>query len=146
MDGVETRAYPARAFFRGKGNTRMRLRRRLPVLLAAMLVFMLSVGGLLASYLAAHLRESRDMIAQDVRIGQLARSVLSDMQDAENGLRGFIIAGQEQDLAPYRAATVSLPLHLRRLHSLAERELGLIGRVSRLETLVGQGLAIMAEA
>ncbi len=124
----------------------MRLRRRLPVLLAAMLVFMLSVGGLLASYLAAHLRESRDMIAQDVRIGQLARSVLSDMQDAENGLRGFIIAGQEQDLAPYRAATVSLPLHLRSLHSLAERELGLIGRVSRLETLVGQGLAIMAEA
>lgn len=122
----------------------MGLRRRLPVLLVALLVFMLSVGGLLASYLASHLRENRDIVSQGLRVGQTARAVLSDVQDAETGQRGFIITGREIYLAPYTAALTSLPGHLARLRALAEHEPGLSSRLAVLETLVGSKMAELA--
>jgi signal transduction histidine kinase/CheY-like chemotaxis protein len=122
----------------------MRLRRRLPVLLAALLVLMLSMGALLASYLSGQMRENRAMVSQGLRVGQLARAVLSDVQDAETGQRGYLITGREVYLAPYTAAILSLPGNMARLRSLAQSEPSLASRLSLLETLVGSKMAEMA--
>jgi CHASE3 domain sensor protein len=122
----------------------MRLRRRLPVLLAALLVLMLSMGALLASYLSSQMRENRAMVSQGLRAGQLARAVLSDVQDAETGQRGYLITGREVYLAPYTAAILSLPGNMARLRSLAESEPSLATRLALLETLVGSKMAEMA--
>jgi signal transduction histidine kinase/FixJ family two-component response regulator len=119
----------------------MRLRRRLPVLLAALLVLMLSLGALLTSYLSGHLRENRDMVSQGLRVAQLARLVLSDVQDAETGQRGFIITGRDVYLAPYTTAAFSLPGHMARLRALAKDQPGLAARLALLETLIGSKMA-----
>ena len=122
----------------------MRLRRRLPVLMAALLVLMLSMGALLASYLSSQMRENRAMVSQGLRVGQLARAVLSDVQDAETGQRGYLITGRDVYLAPYTAAVLSLPGNMARLRSLAQTEPSLGSRLALLETMVGSKMAEMA--
>src|SRR4029079_8872550 len=69
-------------------------------------------------------RATRTLIDQEQRINHThmvlaeLEGTLSSVKDAETGVRGFIITGDESYLEPYQAAMVDIPEGLDRLRQL----------------------------
>ncbi len=78
--------------------------------------------------------------SQDVRIA--ASQLLSLVQDAETGQRGFLLTGEERYLAPYRRAVADLP---RELPALVERIIADGGDAAAARALQQQVEAKLAE-
>ncbi len=70
--------------------------------------------------------------------------VLSTLQDAETGQRGFVITGKEEFLEPYRAAERSLPAQLDRLAQLVT-DPGAQARRGELVTLAREQLLFVRQ-
>jgi len=62
-------------------------------------------------------------------------AVISDLKDVETGIRGYLISGQREFLAPYSNALASIPLHLDRLKELTVDNADQQKRVRALEQL-----------
>jgi adenylate cyclase len=79
-----------------------------------------------------------DAVRHTVEVDARLSRVLSALQDAETGQRGFIISGEETFLAPYVASRNAFDRNLDRLRELVadNPEQGL--QVSRLRTLAAQ--------
>ena len=97
------------------GGLEMRLRRRLPVLVLALLIIMGSLGTLLSLHLTAQMRENRALLRDSFRVSEAVRDLLSQVQDAETGQRGYILTGRDTYLAPYQHAVQTLPRTQRQL-------------------------------
>ena len=69
-------------------------------------------------------------------------NVLSMMKDVQAGARGFMMTRDSSFLAPYQAATASLPAQLNRLRSLASDSKVQIQRVDKLDQLIQSKLAV----
>ncbi|MCX5743239.1 MAG: response regulator [Proteobacteria bacterium] len=71
--------------------------------------------------------------------------VLSDLQDAETGQRGFLLTGQETLLEPYNAALTSLPSALATLRQLTADNPDQQHNIDLLAPAVTQRLDVMAQ-
>jgi PAS domain S-box-containing protein len=91
----------------------------LPVVLAFGLVaaFVL-FNGVLAHRHTALVHENGRAVAEGYRRIAACDRLLSLMQDAETGQRGFLLTGEEAYLAPYSQATQALAATLDELHNL----------------------------
>jgi signal transduction histidine kinase/CHASE3 domain sensor protein/ActR/RegA family two-component response regulator len=72
--------------------------------------------------------------------------VLSTATDAETGMRGFVITGNEEYLEPYRRATQQIEAQLSKTRLLTADNQSQQRRQESLQTLVGQHLAILQKA
>ncbi len=72
--------------------------------------------------------------------------LLSSLQDAETGERGFLLTGNSEFLAPYQTALDSLPVALRRTEELLSHAPAQAQRLDTLQVLVGRQAAFLAEA
>jgi len=77
--------------------------------------------------------------AQQVRLE--ARKVLSLIQDAETGQRGYLLTGEERYLIPYREAEAALPQELPGLVERVLRDGGVAEPLRQLQSLTEQKLA-----
>jgi PAS domain S-box-containing protein len=92
----------------------------------------LSMRGLLATESAIR-RTDQELI--------LLSTVLSNLQDAQLGQRGYLLAGEESRLAPYREARARLGSNLDALEALAA-DAG-SARIARLRTLSDEQLTLL---
>ena len=79
---------------------------------------MVSVAALLTMHFSDQLAANRARARHTYEVIDTARSLLSDIQDAETGQRGFIITGRPDYLSPYQSATAALPDRLAKLQRL----------------------------
>jgi signal transduction histidine kinase len=89
------------------------------LLLSAALVLTALVLNALATYRATltMVEDNRQAVRSAETIQHL-EGLLSQLKDAENGQRGFIITGMEEYLEPYNWSREKYPLHLARLKEL----------------------------
>jgi len=98
------------------------------------------------TYRALLLREAAvRRISQTMQTLQQLEMLLSSVQDAETGQRGFLITRDERYLEPYTNARAALPTELATLHSLVADEPEQGTRVSGIERLVADKLGELAE-
>ncbi|KAA9367308.1 MULTISPECIES: response regulator [Ochrobactrum] len=113
--------------------------------LAAALVFFM-VSGLVTYVNFQGLRVANQRIVETHRAIVSLQSLLSKLQDAETGQRGYLLTGEESYLAPYRTALAAVNAQLEKV---SERTRDNPGQSDRLETLrqhVDAKLEEMAEA
>src|SRR5689334_6170808 len=72
------------------------------------------------------------------------QDLLTDLVDAETGQRGFVIAGEDRYLEPYRAALQVIPGRLDALRAAATGSASR-RRIDRLDALVSAKLTELAE-
>lgn len=117
------------------------------VTLLLMAIGFLTLLGLGAGlvWLVGETRKYSDGVASAQQVRLEASQVLSLIQDAETGQRGYLLTGEERYLTPYRDAVAALP---RDLPSLVERVLqdgGAPGPLQQLQALTQQKLAEIRE-
>ena len=120
------------------------LHRTVNFALVVALVIVVSTGGISVWSALRAQKAAGARLASSVRLGELAR-LLSLLQDAETGERGFLLTGQPEFLEPYRTALDSLPMHLRRAEVLLAHDQQQSRRLDTLETLAEQQLAVLTE-
>lgn len=95
--------------------SRLLRQRRFLWLLAATLLVLLSVAGYFSGrrYLAA-----AEWVTHTFEVTDAINQVISEIQDIENGQRGYLLSGDEAFLTPYLDARTNLPNSLRHLEDL----------------------------
>lgn len=110
---------------------------------AISLLFVIALGG--TAYWASH--EMLDAFTQRRNATQIILSsdqLLTLLQDAENGQRGYLLTGAEPYLEPYRSAVTRLPAAVENLRQLVEKSaLGQDG-LAELQTAVDDRLGELA--
>ncbi|KQY54498.1 MULTISPECIES: ATP-binding protein [unclassified Nocardioides] len=110
-----------------------------PILLLMMVLGILGVIGVYRTNLSVN------RVADEVAPGEKAnRDFMQLMTDAETGVRGWVIDGQESALAPYRAALRALPDTAAELRKHDHIRPDLKGLVARQEELVEQWQVVYA--
>ena len=99
--------------------------------LAGAFLFFIVSGFVAYLYLQA-LREGNENVVQTHSSIVAFDELLSQVQDAETGQRGFLLTRDERYLAPYNAALRAIPV---KLDEIAGRMAGNIGQLKRLERL-----------
>ena len=107
-------------------------------LLAAMLC--LGLG------LASEQRTDARMVVHTIEVDQRLATVLSRMQDAETGSRGFYVTGQDEFLAPYQNTLTNLGLDLNALGRATADDPRQRRGLARLRTLTADKMAEIAGA
>lgn len=107
---------------------------------------LLGIAALLAFRSISQLRSSQSMVTRAERVLREIATVHADVFAAEAAHRGYLLTGQEQFLAPYRAARVSLEDGLLQLESLVAGDPDQSRNVARLRQLARRRLAMMQRA
>jgi PAS domain S-box-containing protein len=94
-----------------------------------------------------------DRLVEDARLSARSREVIAAVdavlalhRDAEAAQRGYMLSGDEQDFAAYRAAQVMLSRRLEDLRLLAADDPMEAGRVVEMATAIGESHDLMAAA
>jgi signal transduction histidine kinase/CHASE3 domain sensor protein len=112
------------------------------VLLACGLLVLLAIfNGLFAFQKIQSLVDREHEVTHTQLILTGLEGLLTTLDDAESGQRGYILTGQESYLAPYTAARAQLPGQLDQLHSLLASEPAQEQRLSDLRGLINDKLA-----
>jgi len=82
-------------------------------------------------------------IEKSHRIYDGANTVLNDLLDAETGVRGFSISGDDDFLGPYKAALERIGRDTYALRELTEDEPQQSERMKQLEPLIAKKLALL---
>ena len=110
------------------------------LLLASAVVFFIVTG--LISYFNLHsLRANNARIVHTHEVIVTLDRLLSSMQDAETGQRGFILTGDERYLDPYQAALAEVPQRITEITDLTRDNLNQQRRLPRLKQHVEAKLA-----
>ncbi|MBP2230453.1 signal transduction histidine kinase [Azospirillum agricola] len=95
-------------------------RRTMLMLLAGALALLGIVT--MSGWLAESTRQYSQAVGRMTAIRVAAGTLLSQLQDAEIGQRGYLLTGDRQYLKPYEAATTAVDDTIARLHGFAEGE------------------------
>jgi signal transduction histidine kinase/CHASE3 domain sensor protein/CheY-like chemotaxis protein len=109
------------------------------------LAFLLIAGGLLGYRSAQSAAAVRQSIDRSYDTIAALNDLLSVVQDAETGQRGYFVTGREAYLAPYRSATERLPGLLASLTEMARRDADAAPLLDQLHQVVTQKLAELAQ-
>lgn len=113
--------------------------------LAAALVFFM-VSGLVTYVNFQGLRLANQRIVETHRAIVSLQSLLSKLQDAETGQRGYLLTGEESYLAPYRTALAGVDNQLEKVSERTKENPGQRERLDKLRQHVDAKLDEMAEA
>ncbi|WP_216856331.1 response regulator [Acidisphaera sp. S103] len=108
--------------------------------LAAALVFFL-ISGAVAYFNIRTLREDNEGIIRSHEIVATLDGLLSTVQDAETGQRGFLLTGDEHYLEPYNAALLAVTSQLDALSELTRDNPRQQNRIGPLKLHIGAKLA-----
>ena len=81
-------------------------------------IFIVTVNAVFAYRSIGTLSESESWVAHTWQALNAVERVLGSLKDAESGIRGYILTGQDAYLAPFGLAKASLPEELAQLQSL----------------------------
>lgn len=113
--------------------------------LAAALVFFV-VSGLVTYVNFQGLRVANQRIVETHRAIVSLQSLLSKLQDAETGQRGYLLTGEDSYLAPYRTALAAVDGQLEKVAERTKDNPGQRERLDKLRQHVDLKLDEMAEA
>jgi signal transduction histidine kinase/DNA-binding response OmpR family regulator/CHASE3 domain sensor protein len=112
--------------------------------LAGAIVFFL-VSGAVAFLNLQSVREGNALVVQTHRTIVALDQMLSNLQDAETGQRGFLLTGDERYLEPYEASLRAIPPKLDEIAELSRRNPEQRPRVAVLRQQVDAKLAELSE-
>ncbi|MER2633123.1 MAG: CHASE3 domain-containing protein, partial [Rhizobiaceae bacterium] len=112
--------------------------------LAGAIVFFL-VSGAVAFLNLQSVREGNALVVQTHRTIVALDQMLSNLQDAETGQRGFLLTGDERYLEPYEAALRAIPPKLDEIADLSRRNPEQRPRVAVLRRQIDAKLAELGE-
>jgi CheY-like chemotaxis protein/CHASE3 domain sensor protein len=112
--------------------------------LAAALIFFL-ISGAVAYYNLRALSEGNQKIVQSHEVIIALDELLSGVQDAETGQRGFLLTNNERYLEPYNLALISIPSKLDEIAELTRDNPAQKPRVGALRSRVAAKLAELKE-
>ncbi|TWA61676.1 histidine kinase/DNA gyrase B/HSP90-like ATPase [Azospirillum brasilense] len=108
-------------------------RRALLMLLAAALTLLGIVA--MSGWLAESAREFSGAVGRTTALRVAAGTLLSQLQDAEVGQRGYLLTEDRRYLKPYEAAVTAVDATIARLHDLADGDADELRIVDRLAVL-----------
>jgi CheY-like chemotaxis protein/CHASE3 domain sensor protein len=114
------------------------------VSLLGVLVFFL-ISGVIAYLNLRTLRENNQKIIHSHEVIVALNQLLSSVQDAETGQRGFVLTANERYLDPYNAAVRAIPQQLGRIAQLTSDNPAQQARIEPLRGDVGAKLAELGE-
>ncbi|HVY18750.1 MAG TPA: CHASE3 domain-containing protein [Bauldia sp.] len=103
------------------------------------------VAGTAAVYMAMRSADADRLVTQSYQVRQIATRLLSVMQDAETGQRGYLLTNDESYLAPYNDARTSIAQISQTLESLTANETAQHTRVENLKPLVAERFDLLAQ-
>lgn len=114
------------------------MRRAARTLLKALLpvALLVPVAALLTVYFSDRLQANRELVLHTYATIDTARALLSSVQDAETGQRGFILTGRQTYLEPYQASLTAIPERLAALRELVGPEPRPQEQIAALERLI----------
>lgn len=124
----------------------MRFLGRLLILVLVPVVGLLTLATYLTIYFSEASDRAYERVVHTYEVMETASAVLSDLQDAETGVRGFIITQQPTYLDPYNQAMARLPTRLSRLRELTVDEPDQVARVDAMEKVANDRLNVLKEA
>ncbi|ONG48458.1 hypothetical protein BKE38_21865 [Pseudoroseomonas deserti] len=117
-----------------------------PILAVALALLAVSLGLLVASHVSSQLQANRQAVWHSFRVADVTRALLSAVQDAETGQRGYILTERDSYLGPYEAAQRQVPLLQRQLGQLLAGNAAQRARAERLQGLVEDKMVELAES
>jgi signal transduction histidine kinase/ActR/RegA family two-component response regulator len=107
-------------------------------LVALVVGFLLLVAAVFATILlTVRQQQAYAMVSHTLEVENQIALVLSRLQDAETGERGFLLTGRPEFLQPYENAAANVPLDLARLRLLVADNPRQIAAVNRLAAVAG---------
>ena len=111
---------------------------------AAVLV-VVGVIGIIAYHATTELIDTSGLVAHSHKLKEALTDLLSKLKDAETGQRGFILTGEERYLEPYSTAIREIDRSVQDLKELAADQPAQLRRIDRIQTLIANKLAELAE-
>jgi signal transduction histidine kinase/DNA-binding response OmpR family regulator len=108
-----------------------------------LILLILGAIGFLATYSSKTLEGNRRLVVHTHQVIDSTRAILSDLQDAETGQRGFLLTGRQDYLEPYDAARLDLPKRLAAVADLVTDNPDQTRRVARLKELSQQRIEVI---
>ena len=108
-------------------------------------VLLVLATGIAAVLMFFRVAESSRWVAHTLEVRAAAGDVLSDMQDAETGERGYLLTGQEKYLEPYEKAIEQFKPDFHKLRSLTMDNQDQQRALDKLMTLVTPKLDLLRE-
>ncbi|MGQ0636816.1 MAG: CHASE3 domain-containing protein [Planctomycetaceae bacterium] len=102
----------------------------------AVLVGVLLLNGWIGYRQARQIRESSIQVERSHEVLETLERVVSTVNDAETGHRGFVIVGDDRYLEPYTAASAERPQTIERLRQLTSDDPWQQVHLPRLESLI----------
>jgi signal transduction histidine kinase len=108
-------------------------------------LLILLVNAIIAHKNTDSLVASSGLVTHTREVQYELKSVLSTLQDAETGQRGYLIMGEDRYLAPYEDALQSVQPELDRLQNLIKEEPSQQGRMAELQDEAAEEMALLRE-
>ena len=109
---------------------------------AVAVVFLLLAASTYFTYAAfSQLKADREQALKDSLVLQTVRQLFSELQDAETGHRGYLLAQDPAYLEPYLESLDKVPPLLLQLQTLAEDKPGVAGNLAALQELIDARLS-----
>ena len=89
-------------------------------------------------------RDAEQLVTQTLRVINASGLLLSIMEDAETGERGFLLTGEERYLQPYQSALSTESQARRNLRLLIADNSAQLARMDKLDALVESKLAVLS--
>jgi PAS domain S-box-containing protein len=109
-------------------------------------VALLALIGVLVYRATNRLVASEQLVSHTREIQTLLEDIRSDVLQASNSRRGYIITGMEADLAGYSASATDLPRKLQRLQSITADRLSQQQRCKALTAAIQDELALIEDS
>ena len=118
--------------------------KRTSLALVSVIVFFV-VSGFVAYQNVRTIRDNNQKVIQSQRTMTALNEILSSVQDAETGQRGFLLTGNEKYLEPYRAALANIPARIDTIHGLIQDDAPQQERLKELSGRLDDKLAELKE-
>ncbi|HVO60623.1 MAG TPA: CHASE3 domain-containing protein [Terriglobales bacterium] len=109
-------------------------------------VALLALIGVLAYRATNRLVASEQLVSHTREIQTLLEDIRSDVLQASNARRGYIITGLEGDLAGYSSSSQDLPVKLQRLQSITADNVSQQQRCKALRQLITEELTLIQDS
>ncbi len=116
-----------------------------PVLqvLLALTFGLLLLAGFASALMATRAGEASRWVAHTIEVRQVARELMSAVQDAEIGQRGYLLTEDPDYLEPYTRAVAAIPSTLERLRSQTLDNPSQLAKLSAIELTLEKRLSIL---
>ncbi len=124
----------------------MRFVTRMVLLLLLPVLALIGLASYLAIYFSGNSERAYDRVIHTYTVIDLANGVIADLDEAESGVRGFVITQSADYLAPFDEAAARVPARLERLQALVADNPDQVELVATLRPLVDERIAALAAA